>query len=226
VFDALEAKPLYMRAAWAVLGIAVLTSFARNVEALRIDNHAQLALVDRAEKLVGPSEVYFDGVGMLPNRSEPSTLWLDRHAVLQTLREGQESEAYRIFTRTPPKVILWSYRTDAIEPVIDPLIRSSYVQVAPNIRMAGVPLLAGKAVTFEVPIAGRYTLYDGFGKPVLGQVALNSAATDLPVTLPRGTVSITMSSGPAEALLVPQGSYKGLFSRGPDNKELFAHVYD
>ena len=88
--DALAGKRVYVAAAWAVLGIAVLTSFARNVQALKIDNHAQLALVDRAEKLVGPGEVYFDGVGMLPNRAEPSTLWLDRHAILVTLARGEE----------------------------------------------------------------------------------------------------------------------------------------
>ena len=224
--DALAGKRVYVAAAWAVLGIAVLTSFARNVQALRIDNHAQLALVDRAEKLVGPGEVYFDGVGMLPNRTEPSTLWLDRHAILITLREGTNSEAYRIFANSPPKVILWSYRMDAIMPVVAPLIRDSYVQVAPNIRMAGVELRAGATVTFDVPIAGTYAAYDLSGRPVPIELEVGDAAATRPLVLRRGRVSITLRRGPGEVLLVRQGSYAGRFEPGADKKDLFAKVYD
>lgn len=225
-FDVLAAKPLYRSAAWAVLGIAVAASFAANVRYLRLDNHAQLALVERAQKLVGPHDVYFDGVGMLPDRAEPSTLWLDRHAILQTLREGKGSEAYRIFASSPPKVILWSYRMDAIVPVVGPLIRDSYVRVAPNIRLAGAGLRIGEAVAFEPPVAGRYAVYDLSGRPARAQVEVDGVAAALPLVLERGRVTITLRSGPGEALLVPEGDYAGRFSLAPDDRNLFSGVYD
>ena len=223
-FDALAHRRLYSTLAWAVLGIAIAASFAKNIIYLRIDNHDQLALVARAEKLVGPDEVYFDGVGMLPNRMEPSTLWLDRHAILQTLGEGKASEAYRIFAKSPPKIILWSYRMDAVEPLLDPLIRNSYVQVAPNIRMAGARLLAGETVTFKVPVSGRYALYDSNGKVLRGLIKVNGMPDRVPAALHAGS-TVAISSG-QDALLVPQGSYRGEFESGSDDKNLFAGVYD
>jgi hypothetical protein len=225
-FDALAARPLWLPAAKAVLAVAVAASFVSNVRYLRIDNHDQLALVARAESLVGPDEVYFDGVGMLPDRREPSTLWLDRHAILQTVREGKRSEAWRIFETAPPKVILWSYRMDAILPVVAPLIRDSYVQVAPNIRMAGVRLRRGVPTTFDAPIAGKYALYDSSGWPVAGQLQVDGAGGGSPVILRRGPISVMLRTGPPQALLVPEGSYAGRFSPGNDNRELFARVYD
>jgi Dolichyl-phosphate-mannose-protein mannosyltransferase len=214
-FDALAAHPLYLRTAWAVLAVAVAASFVKNVTYLRIDNRDQLALVDRAEALVRPGESYFDGVGMLPNRREPSTLWLDRHAILLTLAEGRQSDAWRIFATSPPKLIIWTYRMDNILPVVLPLIRDSYVKVAPNVRMAGVELKLGQPVTFDVPVAGTYALYDLSGKPLRGR----------PLELHRRKVSVTLRHGPAEALLLPEGSYAGRFSSGADNKDLFAGVY-
>jgi hypothetical protein len=214
-FDALAGKPLYLRAAWAVLAIAVATSFVKNVTYLKIDNRDQLALVGRAEALLGPGESYFDGVGMLPNRPEPSTLWLDRHAILLTLAEGRRSEAYRAFATSPPKLILWTYRMDNILPLVLPLIRNSYVKVAPNIRMAGVALGLGRPATFDVPVAGTYALYDFAGNRLPGR----------PLELRRGKVRVTLLHGPAHALLLPQGSYAGRLARGPDDQDLFVGVY-
>jgi hypothetical protein len=225
-FDALAARRAYSTAAVAVLAIAIAASFARNILYLKLDNHDQLALVARAETLVAPGDVYFDGVGMLPDRREPSTLWLDRHAVLQTLRERQASEAYRIFATAPPKVIIWSYRMDAIAPVVDPLIRDSYVRIAANIRIAGARLRRGEAVPFSVPLAGRYALYDLKGNPVPGRLALDGASLEAPLELRKGATRVTLASGPGEALLLPQSSYAGRITPGPDNKALFDQVYD
>jgi hypothetical protein len=216
LFDRLEERSIYRPVAAAALGVFIVASFVRNVEYLRYGNSAQLGLVARAEALVGPNDIYFDGVGMLPDRKEPSTLWLDRMAVLTTLREGRNSEAYRMFAQHPPKLILWSYRMDAIAPVVAPLIRDSYVRVAPNLRIAGAVVRRGEAVSFNVPIAGRYALYDGAGRPLGGA----------PVTLARGPRTVRLRGGPAVALLLPQGPYSGKFRRGGDDPSLFAGVYD
>jgi hypothetical protein len=226
-FDALAGRPrLYTNVALAVLAIAIAVSFVKNAFYLRLDNQAQLAVVERAEKLLGPGDVYFDAIGMLPNRREPSTLWLDRHSILETLREGKESEAYRIFARSPPKLIIWSYRMDAIAPLVGPLIRRSYVQVAPNIRIAGVQLRRGASgAVFEVPVAGKYALYDLAGSPVGGQLEVYGVVTGQPLDLRRGKVTVRLRSGSMEALLLPVGSYAGLFAAGRDDRALFEGVY-
>ena len=213
-------------AAGALVAVAVASSFLRNGQYLHIDNHDQLQLVARAEAVVGPRDVYFDGVAMLPNRSEPSLLWLDRKYVLKTLQEKQESEAYKIFAVSPPKVVLWSYRMEAIEPVVGSLIRRSYVAVAPNLRIAGRHLRSGRQETFAVPIAGQYQLYNSVGQPVAGQVEVDGRLLTPPVRLAAKPTTLTLRGSPVEALLLPLGSYEGVFGPGRDNPSLFAGVYD
>lgn len=224
--DRIAGNRLYLLTAWAVLGIAVATSFARNISYLGVDNADQLELVARSEPLVGPNEKYFDGIGMLPNRMEPSTLWLDRQFIQRTMRSGEKSEAYRIFANTPPKIILWSYRMDGIDPVVGPLIRNSYVQIAPNLRVAGQRLRLGQPTLFNVPVAGRYALYDAHGAPLRARVEVDGVALDPPVQLDRGAKTIALRTGPHPALLLPEGSYGGLIAPGGDNEELFAAVYN
>lgn len=212
---------------WLAVGVAVAASFVKNITYLQLDNRAQLAVVTRAEALVGPDERYFDGVAMLPNRQEPSALWLDRVQILATLRERENSEAYRVFARTPPKLIIWSKRMDDISPVVGPLIERRYVQVAPNIRMLGRRLPLGEATRFDVPRAGRYALYSETGERLSGLAQVDGgAARGGPFELASGTREIILRSGPATALLLPVGSYAGTIGPGADNDELFAHVYD
>ncbi len=224
--DALKGQPLYRSAAYAILAIGIAVSFVRNATALQIGNSDQLALVARAERLTGPNDVYFDGVGMLPNRPEPSTVWLDRYTVLQTLREGNGSEAYRSLRRTPPKVILWSYRLDAIRPVIAPLVRHSYVRVAPNTWIAGRRLTVDQPAKFNVPVPGVYQLYGPSGEAVAGGLEVDGQQLRTAINFSRGARTIVLRSGPSTAFLLPQGSYLGLIDTGKDNDELFEGVYD
>jgi len=224
-FDALRSNQIYSTAAWVVLGVAVAGSFAKNISYLGRDNRGQLALVARAESLLRPNEVYFDGIGMLPNRPEPTPLWLDRHYVLKTVREGRRSEAYRIFADTPPKIVLWSYRMDAIRPVVAPLINGRYVRVAPNILMAGRRLTAGEAVQFDAP-AGTYGLYSEIGQPLAGTIEIDGRRLAGPFRIAAGRRLIKLQTGPAAALLLPKGSYAGRIGPGRDNDQLFAQIYD
>jgi hypothetical protein len=225
--DALAAgKLLHVHLAWAVLGIGIAASFVRNGQMLRIDNRDQLALVARAEALVGPDDVYFDGIGMLPNRREPSTLWIDRHYVLKTLAEKERSDAYRIFASAPPKLIIWSYRMEAIAPVVGPLIAPSYVRIAPNIHLAGRRLERGKHEKFNVPLAGDYELYSHAGFPLHGYIAIRGRLFDSSVRLMRGPETVTLLTGAEDALLLPKGSYEGKITAALDDPALFANVYD
>lgn len=225
-FDPTAVNRSYLRIGWIVLILAVAASFARNLLYLQHDNRDQMELIGRAESLLAPGDRYFDGIGMLPNRFEPSTLWLARHSVLETLREGKDSEAYKILSETPPKLIIWSYRMDAIEPVVAPLIHDSYVKVAPNIRLAGRRLRAGEPTRFDVPIPGRYRLYNEVGQPIEGKLVVGGNLVDAPVNLTRGAKLVSLQGVEAGALLLPEGSYAGQFRPGSDNKDLFAGVYD
>ncbi len=224
--DRLAANPRHVRLAMAGLALALVLSFVRNARYLEFDNAAQIIVVERAEALMKPTEVYFDGIGMVPNRPEPSDLWLDRHFVLATLDERENSEAYRILTKDPPKVVLWSYRMEAVKPVIGSLIEDSYARVAPNLRLAGQRLSRGEPVEFDTPIAGTYRLYDATGRSVSGRIDVDGAIYDSRVTLARGAKLVSLTDGPEDALLVLEGSYEGRFARGPDNPELFDGVYD
>ena len=226
LFDRIAGHARYLRLAWLGLMTAIAISYVNNVAYLRIDNAAQLELVARAESLLAPYEQYFDGIGMLPNRSEPATLWLDRHYVLTTLRDGENSEAYNVLSKSPPKMILWSYRMMHILPVIAPLIRNSYVSVAPNLRIAGSRLHPDEQKIFEVPIAGVYGLYSAAGTPLQGQVEIDGAVLDPPFRLATGSRTVTLRTGSSEALLLPEGSYTGHFKEGRDNDFLFADVYN
>lgn len=226
LLDRIAGNRLFLLTGWVALGIPIAVSYVKNVTYLEYDNADQLELVARAEKLVGQDDTYFDAVGMLPNRAEPTTLWLDRNGVLKTLREGKESEAYRIFASTPPKIILWTYRMDAVDSVVGPLIRNSYVQIAPNLRVAGRRLDLGKPVAFDVPIGGTYALYSASGEPLQGKVDIGGIAVNLPTYLTRGRKTVTLRAGPKTAYLLPIGSYRGIAGPGPDNDRLFAGVYD
>lgn len=226
MLDGLATRVRYLRFAWIALATAMAISFVVNLLYLRFDNAAQRELVARAESLLAPDERYFDGVGMLPNRMEPTTLWLDKHYVLATLREGRNSAAYNVLGKSPPKLILWSYRMDYIYPVVAPLIVNSYVRIAPNLRIAGSRLYPGERKIFEVPIAGSYALYSADGTPLRGEVEIDGAMLDPPFNLTTGPKTVTLRNGAGEALLLPAGSYAGHFKAGGDNDLLFDGVYD
>lgn len=224
MLDRLATYGAATRVARAIIVFAIAFSLFKAAVFLRSDNTDQLRLVARAEALLSPSERYFDGIGMLPNRLEPSTLWLDRHFVLETLRQGTQSEAYRVFREAPPKVVLWSYRMDNIYPIVSGLLDRSYVQVAPNIRLAGRHLRADKGEDFKVPVGGAYGLYSETGEPIQGRVEVDGVLKSPPFVMAVGRHVVKLDDGPATALLVPVGSYTGVFAPGPDNKLLFATV--
>ncbi|MDX8464890.1 hypothetical protein RFM26_04240 [Mesorhizobium sp. VK23B] len=226
LLDGLATRVRYLRVAWIALATAMAISFVVNLLYFRFDNAAQLELVARAESLLAPDERYFDGIGMLPNRMEPTTLWLDKHYVLATLREGKTSAAYNVLGKSPPKLILWSYRMDYIYPVVAPLIVNSYVRVAPNLRIAGSRLHPGERKIFEVPIAGSYALYNADGTPLRGQVEIDGVVLNPPFHLTTGPKTVTLRNGAGETLLLPDGSYAGHFKAGGDNDFLFDGVYD
>ena len=226
-FRGLIRRPLYRALAVGVLAVAVSVSLVTNLLYLRHHNRDQLRLVAQAESLLKADDRYFDGVGMLPNRSEASGVWLDRNAVLQTLGEGTNSATYQMFEQSPPKLVIWSYRLDAIENLVGPQISARYVRVSPNLWLAGRRLELNGPVKFVVPVAGTYRLYSENGVPADGRVEVNGVAQTAPVVLNKGAITVTLRDAQKQRLLLlPAGSYAGRFRPGPDNKSLFTGVYN
>lgn len=224
-FDRFYADRRVLALLCVVLAVAVFLSGAKNLRYLGHHNRDQFDLVKRAESLLAPDELYFDGIAMLPNRREPTALWLDRLYVLKTVRERERSEAYKVFASSPPKVILWSYRMDAIYPVVDPLIRDSYLSIGPNLRIAGRLLQRGQRTTFDVPVAGRYALYTPNGYSVMGEVEVDGVVMKPPFRLDKGRRSLALRTGPRAALILPEGEFGGRVALDADDKDLFAGVY-
>jgi hypothetical protein len=226
-FEFTGRRPIYRTAAAALMITAIVVSLVANLLYLRHGNRRQLELVARAESLLEANQPYFDGVGMLPTRPEASGVWLDRNAVQQTLREGANSAAYRMFEESPPKLLIWSYRMDAIESVVGDRIRAGYVRVSPNLWLAGRRLMLGRPVEFTAPAPGTYRLYGEDGEPVEGRVVVDGVVQSSPLRLDAGPATVTLRAGPpGPLLLLPAGSYAGRFTAGPDNSALFAGVYD
>lgn len=224
--DALSEQKVGLAAAEAVIAVAVTASFVRNFQTFAIDNHKQLEVVERAEALLRPRDVYFDGIGMLPNRFEPSILWLDRHTILTTMSEGGRSELYSIFTKRQPKLIIWSYRMDAVDRLVGPLIHESYVQISPNLRIAGRMLHAGRTANFDVPVADRYDTYDVTGSHIGGSLIINGKFVRTPVKLGPGQKRVTLTGVSGSALLLPEWDYHNKLDAMPDSPDLFADVYN
>jgi len=122
--------------------------------------------------------------------------------------------------------VLWSYRLDAVEPVIGPFFEDSYVQVAPNIRMVGRRLTIGKTTSFDVKIPGVYALYGASGQPLPGEMEVDGQMLRAPFNLLPGSRTIVLRDGPRTAFLLPENSYSGLIGEGSDDEQLFDHVYD
>lgn len=91
--------------------------------------------------------------------------------------------------------------------------------------MMGQRVHLDRQVVFKVPLAGRYQLYSETGAPISAQINVDGSALVPPITLSTGRKIITLLNGPKQALLLPEGTYTGLFKEGEDNQDLFANAY-
>lgn len=76
-----------------------------------------------------------------------------------------------------------------------------------------------------MPLTGRYQFYSETGAPVSAQINVDGSILTPPIILSAGRKTITLLNGPEEALLLPEGTYTGLFKEGEDDRDLFANVY-
>ncbi|MEI4487767.1 glycosyltransferase family 39 protein [Frigidibacter sp. MR17.14] len=110
-----------------LLVAGISAGFVRNVAYFDHDNRVQLAFIRQAEALVPLGETYFDGIGMLPARRMAPRLWLDAMAVSRANAAGPDGALPNALAEERPELIIQSYRTDAIRPVIAGLVDTRYV---------------------------------------------------------------------------------------------------
>lgn len=218
LLQTLSANPRYTNIVCIILAVALGSSFLRNgLYLTQYTNGDQLKVTRMAETVTGQDARYFDGVGMLPNRSEPSPLWLDKPLIERSLDQGVKSELFEIFTKSPPNTVIWSYRLDQVETVIQDQLDASYVKVAPNIRLSGRRLENGASSMFTVPLPGKYALYSDDGQPLAGPVLIEGKPATLPIALSTGPVTIEFGGRAGTALFLPQGRYQNILdANAPD----------
>lgn len=190
----------------AVAGLALLAGLglARNLSYFDHDNRAQLAVVRQAEAFLPEDGTYFDGIGMLPNRREAPRVWIDAAGRDRILNAGEDSDTLRALREAPPDLVIETYRTDRVGPVIGPLLSSSYAPAAPGILLPGAVFRPGETVRFVVPKAGTFDLYGGTPDEVL----IDGRPATFPLRLEPGPVALTLRSGASGATaprLLPEG---------------------
>jgi hypothetical protein len=111
------------------LAAIVLGSLARNAEYLGHDNHAQLEAVREAEGVIPTGGTYFDGIGMLPAQRMAPYLWLDAMGVAKTLAAGKNGPLPQALAADPPDMVILTYRTDALLPLLSGSLGQDYRRV-------------------------------------------------------------------------------------------------
>src|SRR5262249_54292879 len=143
------------------------------IQVLNHNNAFQNETVRRAERLLGPGDTYFDGIGMLVARQHAgSTLpgqvvsWDTPaiNALKAAPARGNVSHFGPIFAGVP-KLWILSYRTRAVGDILTPYLVDAYIPIYPNVLIAGRALDGGGEIVFRVRWPGRYRLVDAAGRP-------------------------------------------------------------
>lgn len=222
----LAQSDLMRRTSYLLLIAGVAMSFVSNLVYFRYSNHHQLEVVARAEGMLQPGDQYFDGLGMVATHREAVRVWLDERGKQIVLAQGEDSEISRGFSGNPPKLVVETYRSTSVDPLIGDALLSGYVDVAPNIMLVGRNLERADTVDFVVPVAGTYCLYDASGAPADGEVLVDGVPTGACVELQRSSVRLELSKGPQSAFLLPQGDYRGLLEPETEDRILFSALYE
>lgn len=113
----------------------IAASFQRNLLYLARSNVEQLAVVRDAERLLPDDGTYFDGIGMLPARRMEPYIWLDAMGTAKTLRSGPSSPFAQSFFASPPDMVILSYRTDDLLPILGSFLANEYERVTDDLMI-------------------------------------------------------------------------------------------
>lgn len=205
---------------------AVVLSFPRNITYLENNNQAATDVMRRAEALLQPGETYFDGIGMLSNLPESQRRWLDVRQITIAKRDGASSDVMRLMVQNPPNLFIESYRLRNLNDVLEPFLDGSYIRVSPNILLPGTRLPPDEAVSFTVPVADEYAIFDGAGAPVSASLLIDGTPADSVFYLDPGTVQLSLQDGPRVPIFVlPAHKTYSMLDPEPESVAIFDGIY-
>ena len=217
-----------------VVAIVLILSFARNALYLDHDNRFQNETVRLAETLLGPDDTYADGTGMVVTRRLAGSRWRgqvvswDRLAIgriLSLARRGNLDTIEAIFAGSP-KVWILSYRTAALDTVLEPYFRNSYVPISSNVLLSGVRLVPGDETSFQNRWTGKYRLYKADGSPVAAPLIVDGKPATGGVALGTGKHSLRLVEGREPLFLLPADiPVPFTIPRRHEQRVLFDRVY-
>jgi hypothetical protein len=203
-------------------------SLGRNVYYLGHDNRQQLRVLAQAESILLPGEVYLDGIGMLAQRPDAGRAWWDQPAIsrLQARHAAGERDALDDVFAARPKVVILSYRTANLGPVLAPYLEGSYVRIQPNLVVAGTVIRTGETKEFTARWGGNYRFYGLDGAPLSLAFTLDDTPARDVVSVALGPHRLTLPPNAPPAVLLPADiDIAFRFPPAPD-QQLFDQVYE
>lgn len=198
------------RGPWVRLAACALLMWQlpRNLAYLGHDNGVQNEVVEYAERLLGPDDRYFDGIGMIPTRylAQPVS-WeaLVLEGVRVELARGDDRSIMRILD-SRPKLWILNYRVHALREYLPRLLDPSYVRVHPDVLLTGAFFRDARPVTFVNRWPGRYRLFRPDGSPTGEPWRLDDRENGADGFVPAGSHEIVASLADGPRYLLPLGT--------------------
>lgn len=222
VWERLDSKPILHA---LLLAVIVVPSFVRNVEYLALGNSEQLRVAALAENLLKPEDTYFDGTGMVPSRKMSPRVWLDAKGVDDVLAVGQDSEVVRVLHEDPPELIIESYRTTALAPLLKDWLSESYVRIADNVLVEGATVPPGETVKLTVLQRRSFTAIQFGTGETQNSLQINGIETSLPVELEPGIYRFGGRHAGSPMIVVPVDKAELPAGAVFQQKNLFSGIY-
>jgi hypothetical protein len=198
------------RGPWVRLAACALLTWQlpRNLAYLGHDNGVQNEVVEYAERLLGPDDRYFDGIGMVPTRY-PTELASWEALVLEGVRvelaRGDDHSIRRILD-SRPKLWILNYRIHALREYLPRLLDPSYVRIHPDVMLTGAFFRDARPVTFVNRWPGRYRLFRPDGSPSGEAWRLDGHDTGADDFVPEGPHEVVASLADGPRYLLPVGT--------------------
>jgi hypothetical protein len=219
------------RGPWVRLVACALLAWQlpRNFAYLDHDNGVQNEVVAYVERLLGPEDRYFDGIGMIPTRHttelaswEALVLW----GVKSELAAGDDRRIRRIL-ESKPKLWILNYRVHELREYLPRLLDPSYVRVHPDVLLTGAFFRDGRPVTFVNRWPGSYGLFRADGSRAGEPWRLDGRAYAADGFIPEGLHEVIVSGSDGPRYLLPAGTVFAMplpVTAPLDN--LFLGIYD
>jgi hypothetical protein len=161
--------------------------------------------MNQAESLLGPNDVYCDGVGMVVTRSRPFSAWWDTPMISKILREAETSrskEIEEVFLQQP-KVWILNWRTDLLKDVLGQYFAHSYVRIFPNVLVTGARVTSYGETRFINCWRGAYRMFSAEGCFLGESFFLNGQKVSGIVTVQLGENLLRLDGPSSNAYLLP-----------------------